>query len=128
MSAAATWMSRNSDPALDSISRLANKGLLVEEKDVLIAYGDDVVVKYPGVDGCRRLLSEHQPFGTEPMETGYGARCLQGLPGGITSRGDRFSIDVTSSVHKEVEPRISVVRAEARMVRRAFVAEYLGCG
>ena len=104
-----------------------DEGLVVVEKHILVADGDDVVVKHAGVDRPGRLLREDRVVPAQLMQPRHGLERLQRLPGGEAARAG-FHLrrpERAVAVDEKMQAVVSVRRGEARVVGRPLVAEAL---
>ena len=95
----------------------------MKKQYILVADGDHVIVKHPGIDGFGMLLCEYATRRRQRVQARDCRRCGQRLARRIAAGGGRRRVESIASVDKELDTRISVVAAKPGVIRGAFVAE-----
>ncbi len=101
---------------------LVDERALVREQRVAVADRDHVVVEHARVDHVRILLRIDRRFFGEAVAMRDRAARLEGLARREALRLGPAAV-FRAAVHEELDARLAVFGAEARVVRRAFVAE-----
>ena len=73
------------------------------KEDMLVAYGDHVIVEDTGVDGIGRLLQENNLVGMNTMPAPYGLEALQRLACGEKAWLGLILVNCASAINKEMQ-------------------------